>query len=156
MVKAFLTDGRDNGKRVEERAGKGPARVLDGALVAERPERLYHVALEPPQVGLHLFAPVLLAVLGAARQVPDPGDRVRPVGRHPFQHFGVVRLALDDDEHERAGYGVADHQAYDADVAEQERYELPQIVLALLRPRFLPFAVVPPAAALTFHDAPPV
>lgn len=146
----------DDRQRVEKRAGKGPAVVLDGPFVAEVPERLDHVALEVTQMGLHLPVPLLLPVLRAARQVPDPGHGVRPVRRYPLHGAGVVGLALDHDEHERAGDGVADHQANDADVAKQKRDELTQVVFALLRPRFLPLVVVPSAAPFALHHHRPV
>lgn len=148
-----LTDGGDDGQRVEERAGKRPAvHLFVGALVAEIPDGLDDVALERPEVHLDLGPPLVLAVRAAARQVPEPGHGARPVGGDPVDDdLRVAGRALDEYEHERAGNRVADHQAYDADVAEQERYELPQVVLALLRPRLFPLVVVPPAAPLAFH-----
>lgn len=148
-----LTYGSDDGQRVEKRSGKGPAvHLFSFALVAEVAHGLDDMALERPEVYLDLQSPLFLVVLVAARQVPDARRGAGSVGLDPLgDGERVTGRALDEDEHERTGNGVAHHQANDADVAEQERNKLPQVILALLRPRLFPLVVVPPAAALSFH-----
>lgn len=148
-----LTYGGDDGQRVEKRSGKRPTgHLLVGTLVAEVADRLDDVALEGPEVHLNFLLPLVFAVRVAAHHVPDPVGRAAAVRAHPVDDGDrVAGRALDDDEYERAGDRVTHHQTNDADVAEQERYELPQVVLALLRPRLFPLVVVPPAAPFSFH-----
>lgn len=149
-----LTYGGDDGQRVEKRTGeRPPIHLLVGALVTEVTNGFDDVALKRPEVHLNFTPPFVLVVLGATRQVPQPSHGTGPVRGHPVDdRLRVARRALDEYEHKGAGDHVADHQAYDADVAEQERDELPQVVFALLRPRLLPLVVVPPAAPFPFHD----
>lgn len=112
------------------------------------------MVLEREYVLLDVLLPlVFVPVRVAARQVPQSLDRLVAVRGHLVDdHLGVATGALDEYEHERAGNGVADHQANDADVAEKERDKLPQVVLALLRPRLFPPVVVPPSAPFAFHS----
>lgn len=111
------------------------------------------MTLERPEVHLHLTLPLVFAVRVAAHHVPNPVRRATAVRSHPVDdRYGVAGSALDEDEHERSCDRVADYQANDADVAEQESYELSQVILALLRPRLFPLVVVPPAAPFPFHD----
>jgi len=153
MDQQSLTYSCDDGQRVEERSGKRPSgHLLVGSLVAEIADGLDYVALEGPEVHLYFLLPLVFTVRVAAHHVPDPVRRATTVRAYPVDDcHRVAGRALDEDEHERSGDRVTDHQANDADVAEQERYELPQVVLALLRPRLFPLVVVPPAAPFPFH-----
>lgn len=153
-VDPSLTYGGDDGQRVEERSGKRPSsHLLVGTFVAEVPDGLDDVTLKRPEMHLHLLLPLVFAIRVAAHHVPDPVRRATAVRAHPVDdRYRVAGCALDEDEHEGARDRVADHQANYSDIAEQERYELSQVVLALLRPRLFPLVVVPPAAPFPFHD----
>jgi len=110
------------------------------------------VALEGPEVHLNFLLPLVFAVRVAANHVPYPIGRAAAVRAHPVDDGnGVAGSTLDDDKYERAGNRVTHNQTNDADVAEQESYELPQVILALLRPRLFPLVIVPAAAPFSFH-----
>jgi len=124
-----------------------------GTFVAVVPDGFDDGKLVRPDMCVDFFFPLRFLVRSTPRQVPDPVHDSGPVPGHPIDgRPGVTGLALYDYEHERAGNSVTNHQAYDADVAEQKRYELPEVVLALLRPRFFSFVVVPSATSLPFHS----
>lgn len=83
------------------------------------------MALERPEVHLNLLLPLVFTVRVTAHHVPDPVGRAAAVRAHPVDDGDrIAGRALDDDEYERASNRVTHHQTNDADVAEQERYEL--------------------------------
>jgi len=84
------------------------------------------VALEGPEVHLNFLLPLVFAVRVAAHHVPYPVGRAAAVRAHPVDDGDrIAGCALDDNEYERTGNRVTHHQTNDADIAEQERYELP-------------------------------